>query len=95
MVVETRLRKLEEKIERNHAEVIRLLMGRNILGNWVSQKIACATLNVKPRQLQNIRIHLDKDNKTVGSIRWRKGQGKSVQYHKADIEKYLSKITVQ
>lgn len=95
MIVETRLRKLEEKMEKHFAELRSLLMGRNIAGNWVSQKMACASLNVKPRQLQNIRIHLDKDNKTVGSIRWRKGAGKSVQYHKADIEKYLSKITVQ
>lgn len=95
MIIETRLRRLEEKMEKGFAEIRSLICGKNIIGNWVSQPMACAMLNVKARQLQNIRIHQDKDGKLVGVIRWRKGSGRSVQYHKADLEKYLNKITVQ
>ena len=94
VVIETRLRKLEEKIEKGFTELRSLITGRNILGNWVMQPMACAMLGVKPRQLQNIRIHKDKSGNITGSIRWRKGKGKSVQYHKADIEAYLNEITV-
>jgi hypothetical protein len=95
MIVETRLRRLEEKMDKGFAELRSLICGKNIIGNWVSQPIACAMLHVKKRQLYNLRIHTDKDGRMVGSIRWRKGRGRTVQYHKQDLESYLNQITVQ
>lgn len=94
MIIETRLRKMEERMEKGFAELRSLICGKNLVGNWVSQKMTCAMLTVKPRQLQNIRIHKGKDGKIAGTIRWRKGEGRSVQYHKDDIQKYLNAITV-
>lgn len=93
MIIETRLRRLEEKVEKGFAELRSLICGKNIVGNWVMQDMACAMLNVKSRQLRKIRLHLV-EGKTVGSIRWRKGKGKSVQYHKDDLQRYLNAITM-
>jgi len=82
-------------MEEGFAEIRKLFLGKNVLGTWLSQSMTCAMLNIKVRQLQSIRIHIDnKSGKQVGCIRWRKGKGKSVQYHKADIEAYLNQITV-
>lgn len=75
-------------------ELRKLIVGKNIVGNWVKQPMACAMINVKPRQLRNIRIHLDKNNNTVGQIKWRKGKGKTVEYWKPDLENYLNQITI-
>lgn len=94
MVLETQLRKLQEEMRQGFAELRSLISGKNIIGNWVSQPMACAILNVKPRQLRNIRIHADASGKTVGCIRWRKGKGRSVQYHKEDLQRYLNEITI-
>lgn len=94
MIIETRLKHLEQKVEKGFAEIRSLIMGKNIVGNWVFQPIACAMINVKPRQLCNLRIHKDKRGNIVGCIRWRKGTGRTAQYHKADLEAYLNKITV-
>ncbi len=94
MILETRLRRLEEKVEKGFQEIRQLICGKNIVGNWVMQPMACAMLNVKPRQLRNLRIHLDGNGRTVGCLRWRKGKGRTVHYHKADLEKYLNEITI-
>lgn len=75
-------------------ELKKLILGRGIIGNWVSQEMACMMLGVGVRRLSDIRIHHDKNGNKVGSIRWRKSKGREVQYHKADIEKYLNHITV-
>lgn len=94
MIIETRLRRLEEKMDQGFDEIRRLICGKNIVGNWIMQEMACAMINVKPVRLRQIRIHADKDGKTIGCIRWRKGKGRTVQYHKADLEKYLNEITI-
>lgn len=81
-------------MDRGFDEIRRLICGKNIVGNWIMQEMACAMIDVKPRQLNNLRIHEDKNGKVVGCVRWRKGKGRTVQYHKADLEKYLNEITV-
>ena len=95
MIIETRLKHLEQKMTTGFAELRSLIMGKNIVGNWVMQPVACAMINVKPRQLRNLRIHKDASGKMVGCIRWRKGKGRTAQYHKADLEKYMNQFTVQ
>lgn len=94
MILETRMKRLEERVINEIAELRKLIMGKNIVGNWVKQPMACAMINVKPRQMRNLRIHLDKHGKKVGTIKWRKGRGKTVEYFKPDLEKYLNQITV-
>jgi len=94
LISETEFKKLKEEIRKEFSEIKNLLYGKGILNNWVKQNIACAMLNVKPRQLQNIRIHFDKNKNKVGSIRWRKGRGRTIEYHKSDIENYLNSVTV-
>lgn len=95
MIIETRLKHLEQKMEKGFAEIRQLLYGKNIVGNWVMQDVACAMINVKASRLRQIRIHENKKSgKVVGCIRWRKGKGRTPQYHKADLEKYLNEITV-
>lgn len=94
MIIETRLKRLEDKMDRGFDEIRRLICGKNIVGNWIMQDMACAMIDVKPGRLRQIRIHADREGKIVGCIRWRKGAGRSVQYHKADLEKYLNEITV-
>lgn len=93
-VWETEMRKLKQEMRQGFDEIRKLICGKNIVGSWVMQPMACAMLNVGPRRMRKIRIHLDNNGKTVGCIRWRKGSGKSVQYYKPDLEKYLNKITV-
>jgi hypothetical protein len=95
MVTETRLKQIERKLETGFAELRKLLMGKHAIGHWVSTPVACAMINVKPRQLRNLRIHKHGNGKAVGFIRWRKGKGRIVQYHKGDLEKYMNQITVQ
>lgn len=94
-VFETEIKKLRNEMRMGFQELRKLICGKNIVGNWVKQPMACAMISVSPRQLRNIRIHSDKNGKVVGTIRWRKGSGKSVEYYKPDLEKYLSKIVVQ
>jgi hypothetical protein len=93
-VWEVEIRKLRQEMRDQHRELMKLVMNKMPLGNWVDQVMACAMLKVSPRQLRNIRIHSDQNGKVVGTIRWRKGKGKQVQYHKQDLENYLNKITI-
>lgn len=93
MVIETEIKRLREEMKQEFHELRKLITGRNITGNWVKQEVACAMLEILPRQLRNVRKHLDPNGKAVGSIAWRKGKGRTVEYYKPDIEKYLSKIT--
>jgi hypothetical protein len=95
-VIETEIRMLRQELRQELKELRQLIAGRNmaIMGNYVKQDVACTMLNIKARRLADIRIHIDKDGKKVGCIRWRKGAGRTVEYHKADLEKYLSKITI-
>lgn len=90
MVVELEIRKLKESVERLTA----MLTGRHLLSQWVHQDIAGAMLNLKPRRLRDIRIHLDKHGKKVGELRWKKGRGRQVMYYKPDIEKYLNAFVI-
>ncbi len=94
MNLESRLDQLENRILKELSELRKLIAGKNIAGNWVMQPMACAMLNVSARQMRNIRLHTDKHGKAVGCIRWRKGKGKTVQYFKPDLEKYLDQITI-
>jgi hypothetical protein len=93
MIIETRLKRLEEKVDKGFDEIRRLICAKNIVGNWVMQDVACAMINVKPSRLRQIRIRNVNGN-VVGCIRWRKGKGRTPQYHKADLEKYLNEITI-
>lgn len=93
-VWETEIKKLRLEIREQFQEMRKLICGKNIVGTWVMQPMACAMLNVSPRRMRDIRIHTDKHGKVVGHIRWRKGKGRTVQYHKADLEKYLNEITI-
>lgn len=98
MQIETEIKKLRQEfssVRSDLAELRKLICGKNLVGNWVKQELACVMLNVKPRRMRDIRKHIDKDGKTVGCIRWRKGSGKTVEYYKPDLEAYISKITVQ
>lgn len=90
MVIETELRKLREQ----HKQLVDTLTGRHLLSQWIHQPVACAMLNIKPRQLRNIRKHLNKDKNPVGEIRWKKGKGRQVMYYKPDIEKYLNAFII-
>ncbi len=92
-VVETEIRKLKQEMRDGFAELRKLICGRNIAGNWVMQPMACAMLNLSARRLREVRIH-EKDGKRVGCIRWRKGKGRSVQYWKPDLERYLNETSV-
>lgn len=95
MIIETRLKQIERKMNEGFAEMRKLILGKNIVGIWVMQPMACAMINVKARQLRSLRIHTDANGKVTGCIRWRKGKGRTVQYHKADLEKYINQFTVQ
>lgn len=75
-------------------EIRKLIMGKGTVGNWVKQDMACIMLDVKSRRLRDIRYHQDAAGKVVGSIKWRKGKGKTIEYWKPDIEKFLNHITV-
>lgn len=93
-VWETEIKKMRQEMLAQFQDMRKLLLGQNIIGKWVNQDTACATLNIGKRRLADIRIHLDKNNTKVGCIRWRKGKGKSIQYYKADIESYLNQNTI-
>lgn len=94
MTIETRFKRLEDRVISEISELRKLIVGRNLVGNWVMQPMACAMLNVSPRRMRDIRIHTDKHGNVTGTIRWRKGKGKTVQYYKPDLEKYLDQITI-
>lgn len=94
MTWETEIRKLRQEMKDQHRELVKMIATKVLIGNWVKQDIACALLNVSARQMRNIRIHTDKHGNVVGSIKWRKGKGKTVEYWKADLENYLNQITV-
>lgn len=85
--IETEIRKLKYQFTSEIRELKKLICTRLIVDTYVSQDVACALLNVKPRQLRNIRKHI-KGEKAVGFIGWKKGKGKNIYYSKADIEKY-------
>lgn len=93
-VWETEIRKLRQQMKDQHRELVKMIATRVLIGNWVKQDVACALINVSPRQMRNIRIHKDKYGKVVGEIKWRKGKGKSVEYWKPDLESYLNETTV-
>lgn len=93
-VIETEIRKLRQEFRSDIQELRKLIVGKNIVGNWVKQPMACAMIDVSPRQMRNIRIHTDKHGNALGDIKWRKGKGKTVEYWKPDLEKYLNQITV-
>lgn len=95
MVIETEIKHLKRQMQEGFAELRKLIMGKGIVGNWVMEPMACAMINVKSRRLRELRIHNDKNGKLVGCIRWRKGNGRTAQYHKADLEKYMNQYTVQ
>lgn len=86
MVIELEIRKLREQNKR----VEDMLTGRHLLSQWVHQNIACVMLNIKPRRLRDVRVHVDKNGKLKGDIKWKKGKGRQVMYYKPDIEKYLN-----
>lgn len=94
MVVELEIKKLREEMNARFSDLFKVLSGKAITGNWVKQREACNMLGIKERRLRDIRIHQDKNKRLVGTIRWRKGRGKTVEYHKADIESYRNAITV-
>jgi hypothetical protein len=90
MQIETEIRKLREQ----NKMLVDTLIGRHLISQWVHQEVACIMLNIQPRQLRNVRIHLDADKKRVGEIKWKKGKGRQVLYYKPDIEKYLNNIVI-
>jgi hypothetical protein len=90
MVVELEIKKLAAE----QKQLTSALMGRHLLSQWVHQPIACIMMNIKPRQLRNVRIHIDKHGTKVGDIRWKKGKGRQVMYYKPDIEKYLNSFII-
>ena len=93
MVAELEIKRLRQEMTSGFAELKRIIAGQATIGNWMKQEEACIALGVNARQLRNIRIHLDRHGRKVGSLRWRKGRGKSVEYHKADIENYRNSVT--
>lgn len=95
MAFETEIKKQRQETKQQFDDLRKLIAGRGIISQWIKQPIACAMLNVKPRQLRNIRKHLDKNLNIIGTIGWRKGKGRSVEYFKPDVEKYLSHIVIQ
>jgi hypothetical protein len=92
MIPELEIKKLRAEIRQEFKDLRAMLSGRAVLGNWVKQEAACDMLEIKPRQLRNLRIRLDVNGKKVGCIRWRQGRGKTKEYHKADIESYLNGV---
>jgi hypothetical protein len=93
--IETEFKKLRLEIKTEMADLRKLICGRNIVGNWVAQDMACAMLGIKRRRIAQIRKHLDKDKKQVGCIRWRKSKGNKIEYYKPDLESWLNNINVQ
>lgn len=94
-IIETEVKNLRLEMRREFAEMRKLICGKNIVGSWVSQSMACAMLNIKPRRMRDIRMHLDKQEKKTGVIRWRKSAGKKIEYYKPDLEAWLNRTTIQ
>lgn len=94
-IIETEVKNLKLEMRQGFADIRKLICGKNIIGNWVAQSMACAMLNIKPRRMRDIRKHLDKKGKTVGVIRWRKSAGNKIEYYKPDLEAWLNKINMQ
>lgn len=93
-VLETEIRKLKIEFRKEIQELRKIICTRLVPDKWVNAATACSLLNVKKRQLANIRIHLDKNGKKAGSIGWKKGTGKNCLYYLPDIEKYNSAVTI-
>jgi len=93
-LLETQIKNMLLKQSREIAELRKIIVTRLVPDKWVNAATACALLNVKRRQLANIRLHLDKDGKNAGSISWKKGKGKNCLYYLPDIEKYNSAVTI-
>lgn len=91
-VLETEIRKMRIEFRKEIQELRKIIVTRLVPDKWVDAATACALLNVKKRQLANIRVHLDKDGKKCGSISWKKGSGKNCLYYLPDIEKYNGAI---
>lgn len=53
MNIETQLKRMEQKLLWEIAELRKLIAGKNIAANWILQKGACEMINVNPRQLRN------------------------------------------
>jgi len=94
MVVETEIRKLKLEMRREIAELRRIICTRMVADKWVKQDVACVLLNVNPRRLRDLRVHLNRNGKKVGYIGWQKGNGRNVLYYLPDIEKYNSLHTI-
>jgi len=93
--IETEVKKLRLEMLQGFQEIRKLICGKNIVGNWVAQNMACAMLGIGKRRIAQIRKHIDKDGKTAGSIRWRKSSGRKIEYYKPDLELWLNKVNVQ
>jgi hypothetical protein len=93
-IIETEFKRFQIEMRKEMAQLKKIICTRLIIDKWVQQDIACALLHVKKRQLANIRIHLDKEGKKVGTISWKKGAGKNILYYLPDIEKYNSLYTI-
>lgn len=94
MVVEREIKQLRKEFNEKLNDLRKLIMGRQIAGNWVDADTACMMMGVKKRRLADLRVHLNKNNERVGCISWRKSQGRNIQYYKPDIEKYLNHLTI-
>lgn len=86
--IEMEIRKLRNEFGQKFKELQRIIVTHMVKDKWVQQDVACALMNIKPRTLRDIRIHLDKNEKKVGCIGWKKGKGRNVLYYLPDIEKY-------
>lgn len=93
-VLETEFKKFAAEMRKEINELKRLIVTRAVAEKWVRQDVACIMLNIKPRQLANIRIHVDKNGSRAGSISWKKGKGKNCLYYLPDIEKYNSSVII-
>lgn len=93
-VIETEIRKMRLEFKKEIQELRKMIATRLIADKWVPAATACALLNVKKRQLANIRVHIDKDGLKAGCISWKKGRGKNCLYYLPDIEKYNSSVTI-
>lgn len=93
-VLETQIRQMRIEFKKEIQELRKMIATRLVADKWVNAATACALLNVKKRQLANIRVHLGKDGKKAGCIGWKKGTGKNCLYYLPDIEKYNSAVTI-
>jgi hypothetical protein len=92
-IIETEFRRFKIDVAKQITELKRIIITRMIKDTWVQQDVACAILNIKSRQLANIRVHM-KDGVKVGCISWKKGKGKNCLYYMPDIEKYNAAVTI-